>query len=179
MIHVINEMVSGFWSLFVGMDFRDFHLAGEERLVAAGKLISQMDGEINWSGIGAALVFGNLPPAALGIEPIALLCLFRFAIELHPGSAARKGEFNVELTAAGDGAIHAILDPGSPTPDVIVLPVNAEGESRDLNRVFRDGWLSFLALRRRRVRPAKEKHEHKDKFDHQLASHLDSLSCAI
>src|SRR5207249_1731281 len=83
-----------------------------------------------------------------------------------PRPATRKREFNIELAAAGDGAIHAIVDLGRPAPDVIVLPVNAEGKSRDLNRVFRDGWLSFLALRRRRVHP-EEKQEHKDKFDHR------------
>src|SRR2546430_3109582 len=50
-----------------------------------------------------------------------------------PRPATRNSEFNVELAAAGDGPVDAILNLGHPTPDVVVLPVDADRKSTRLN----------------------------------------------
>src|ERR1700730_5215743 len=118
------------------MGLRHFHFAGEEGGVAFGQLVPHLDDEVNRTCIGDALVFRNVSRAALSLPPAACLYLVGLAIDFHPRSFARKSEFNVKLAAAGDWSIDSISDPRHPTPDVVVLLVNVEGESGDLDRVF-------------------------------------------
>src|SRR5205085_8857324 len=98
--------------------------------------------------------FWNVAPTALGFPPMALLCLVGLTIELHP-RAGGLCELDVELTAAWNRPVDAILDARHPTPRVKVSFKDRHFESGHLHSVFSDGWLVIAGRRvsgRRRTR---------------------------
>jgi len=122
------------------MSFRNLHLAGEERGIGALKLVAQLDGERNRTGVSAALRFLNLPAAALSFPLVTFLDVAGVAIKLYPRTS-RQRVLHVKLTAARDWTIHTKPHLRHPTPNVVVAFVDVESERCDLERVFGQGWL--------------------------------------
>src|SRR6185436_20158754 len=112
------------------MRFLNLHLSAEQRRVGACQFVSEFDVEVDESGIGGPLLFGNVSTAARNLPPVTGACLFGLTVKLDPRTR-RQIEFDVELPTTRNGTIHSIFDGRHPTPKVITLLVDIQSKGRN------------------------------------------------
>src|SRR6266403_337518 len=85
LIDVVDKVVYVVRAGLVGMDLRDFHLAGEKCHVAAHQFIPHLDRAVDRAGVGNAFVFRNaVAAAAFRLPPITFLRLLGLTIVFDP-----------------------------------------------------------------------------------------------